>query len=405
MTQRTVPSWSGLTPLVRVRRPELRAQRRRLRDALTVEDLRTAARRRTPRSVFDYVDGAAESETSLRRARETFEHLEWQPRVLRDVSALSTTTTILGQPSVLPFVFAPTGFTRLMHHEGEAAVARVAEEAGIPYAVSTLGTTAPEQVRRLAPRARLWFQLYVWRDRGAGEELMARAAAAGYEALVLTVDTPVAGARLKDARNGLSVPPALTPRTLVDMARHPTWWANLLTTEPLDFAALSGWDGTIGDKLDAFFDPTMTLADVGWVRSRWAGPLVVKGVQTVADARAVVDAGADAIVLSSHGGRQLDRAPVPLRVLPQVREALGPDREVMLDTGILTGGDIVAALALGADAALVGRAYLYGLMAGGEAGVRRAVDILGAEIRRTMALLGVGSVAELRPGLVRLDRT
>ena len=403
MTQRRVPTWSGLAPLIRLKRPEPSAQRRRLANALTIEDLAAAARRRTPRSVFDYVDGAAETEASIRRARDTFERLEWQPHVLHDVSHLSTETTMLGQPSALPFSFAPTGFTRLMHHAGEPAVARVAERAGIPYAVSTLGTTAPEAVRAAVPRARLWFQLYVWRDRAAAEDLMARAAASGYEALVLTVDAPVAGARLKDTRNGLSVPPTLTPKTLLDMARYPSWWANLLTTEPLDFAALTGWDGTIGDKLNVLFDPSMTLADLDWVRSKWRKPLIVKGIQTVHDAKAVFDAGADAIVLSSHGGRQLDRAPVPLRVLPEARDVLGPDREIILDTGILSGGDIVAALALGANSTMVGRAYLYGLMAGGEAGVQRVVDILGAEIRRTMALLGAASVADLRPELVRLS--
>ncbi|MGV1007174.1 MAG: alpha-hydroxy acid oxidase [Dermatophilaceae bacterium] len=403
MTQRRVPTWSGLAPLVKLKRPEASPQRRRLAAALTVDDLASAARRRTPRSVFDYVDGAAETEASVRRAREAFERLEWQPAVLHDVSQLSTETTMLGRSSALPFSFAPTGFTRLMHHSGEPAVARVAERAGIPYAVSTLGTTAPEVVREATPDARLWFQLYVWRDRAAAEDLMARAAASGYEALVLTVDAPVAGARLKDTRNGLSVPPTLTPTTLLDMARHPSWWANLLTTEPLDFAALSGWDGTIGDKLNVLFDPTMTLADLTWVRDQWPGPLVVKGIQTVTDAKAVVDAGADAIVLSSHGGRQLDRAPVPLRVLPHVRDALGPDHEIILDTGIRSGGDIVAALALGADSTMVGRAYLYGLMAGGEAGVARVVDILRAEIRRTMALLGAATVAELRPELVHLS--
>lgn len=403
MTQRRVPTWSGLAPLVRMRRPELRPTERRLARALTIEDLAAAARRRTPRSVFDYVDGAAETEASIRRARDTFECLEWQPQVLHDVSHLSTETTMLGQPSALPFCFAPTGFTRLMHHAGEPAVARVAARAGIPYAVSTLGTTAPEDVRAAVPNARLWFQLYVWRDRAAAEDLMARAAASGYEALVLTVDAPVAGARLKDTRNGLSVPPNLTPKTMLDMARYPAWWANLLTTEPLDFAALTGWDGTIGDKLNVLFDPTMTLADLDWVRSKWPKPLIVKGIQTVHDAKAVFDAGADAIVLSSHGGRQLDRAPVPLRVLPEVRATLGSDREIILDTGILSGGDIVAALALGANSTMVGRAYLYGLMAGGEAGVQRVVDILDAEIRRTMALLGAASVADLRPELVRLS--
>lgn len=402
MTRRQLPRWDELRDLVRLQRPEPNPTRRRLAAAHTIEDLRRAARRRVPRAVFDYVDGSAETEASYRRARAAYETLELVPQALRDVSALTTSTEILGAPSALPVAFAPTGFTRLMHHAGEAAVARVAQRRGIPYAVSTLGTQTPEAVRAAAPDARLWWQLYVWRDRGAGEELMRRAEQAGYAALVLTVDVPVAGRRLRDVRNGLSIPPALTPRTVADMARHPAWWGNLLTTEPIDFAALAGWDGTIGDKLNALFDPTMTLADLEWIRSVWRGPLVVKGIQTVTDARAVIDAGADAIVLSSHGGRQLDRAPVPLRIVSEVREALGPDAEIILDTGVMSGTDVVAALALGASSTLVGRAYLYGLMAGGEAGVERVVDILDGEIRRTMALLGAASVAELGPHHVRL---
>lgn len=325
--------------------------------------------------------------------------------MLRDVGQLSTTTTILGKPAAMPFGLAPTGFTRLMHQAGEPAVARVASRHAIPYAVSTLGTTAPEGVVAAvagAPDARLWFQLYVWRDRSAAEELIRRADEAGYEALILTVDVPVAGARLRDVRNGLSVPPALTARTLADMARHPSWWFDVLTTEPIDFAALSGWDGTIGAKLNTLFDPTMTLADLEWVRANWPKTLIVKGIQTIDDARAVLDAGADAIVLSSHGGRQLDRAPVPLQLLPAAREALGPNAEIIVDSGILSGADIVAAVALGASSVLVGRAYLYGLMAGGEAGVERAAEILETGVRRTMALLGAASIADLGPHHVHL---
>mgnify|MGYP001383807518 CR=1 FL=1 len=404
-TARRLPSWSAIHPLVGLRRPQLRPTERRLAAALTIPDLRRAAARRAPRAVFDYVDGSAETEATYARARAAYEGLEFQPQVLRDVGEVSTVTRVLGRPSALPFAFAPTGFTRLMHEAGEAAVARVASRHGIPYAVSTLGTTAPEAVAAAVagdPAARLWFQLYVWRDRAAAEELMARADAAGYEALVLTVDVPVAGARLRDVRNGLSVPPALTARTLLDVARHPTWWFDVLTTEPIDFAALAGWDGTIGEKLNALFDPTMTLADLEWVRTNWRKPLIVKGIQTVDDARAVVDAGADAIVLSSHGGRQLDRAPVPLRLVARVREALGPEAEIILDSGILSGADVVAALALGASSTLVGRAYLFGLMAGGEAGVERATEILAAEVRRTMTLLGAASIDELGPRHVRL---
>ena len=231
---------------------------------------------------------------------------------------------------------------------------------------------------------------------------MARAKAAGFEALMLTVDVPVAGARLRDARNGFSIPPALTVKTVLDAATHPAWWLNLLTTEPLTFASLTTWSGTVADLLDKLFDPTMTIADLEWIRASWDGPLIIKGIQTVEDARRVTDAGADAVVLSNHGGRQLDRAPVPLRLLPDVAEAVGDRTQVWVDTGIMSGADVVAALALGADATLVGRAYLYGLMAGGERGVERAVDILEREVRRTMALLGVSTVKELGPQHVRL---
>lgn len=402
MSDRQLPKWSELRPLLRAKPFVLDPVERRLADAFSIGDLRRLARRRTPRSVFDYTDGAAEEEISLRRARQLFRRLEFQPAVLRDVSGVDTTTTMLGRPAAQPFAFAPTGFTRLMHHEGERAVARVAERHGIPYALSTLGTTSIEDVAAAAPWARKWFQLYVWRDRAAGVDLMARARAAGFEALHLTVDVPVAGARLRDSRNGFTIPPALSLRTVADAALHPAWWANLLTTEPLTFASLTQWDGTVADLLDALFDPTMTLDDLEWLRGTWDGPLVIKGVQTVDDAVRMAEAGADAIVLSNHGGRQLDRAPVPLRLLPDVVEAVGGRCEVWLDTGITSGADVVAAIALGADATMVGRAYLYGLMAGGERGVERAAQILEAEVRRTMQLLGVRRVDELGPHHVRL---
>src|SRR5918995_4638297 len=246
--------WSELRPLLRPRPLQLDPTQRRLSRALTIADLRTAARRRTPRAVFDYTDGGAETETSLRRARQAFARVEFRPRVLRDVTAVDTTTTLLGRPSALPLALAPTGFTRMMHHQGERAVVRVAEQAGIPYALSTLGTTSIEEVAAAAPAARKWFQLYVWRDRGAGKELVERAQAAGYEALILTVDVPVAGARLRDVRNGLTIPPSLTLGTVLDAALHPAWWANLLTTRPLTFASLSTWDGTVAQLLDELFD-------------------------------------------------------------------------------------------------------------------------------------------------------
>jgi L-lactate dehydrogenase (cytochrome) len=402
MTDRQLPRWSELKPLLRTNPVILDPTERRLSRAVTIADLRRIARRRTPRSVFDYTDGAAEAEISLRRARELFAGMELRPSILQDVSEVDAGTQILGQRSEQPFAFAPTGFTRMMNHEGESAVARVAERAGIPYALSTLGTTSIEDVAAAAPDARKWFQLYVWRDRDAGTDLVKRAAAAGYEALVLTVDAPVAGARLRDVRNGFTIPPSLTAKTVLDAASHPAWWVNLLTTKPLEFASLSTWDGTIAEMMNSLFDPTMTYDDLSWLRSIWPGPLVVKGIQTVADARRVVDAGADAIVLSNHGGRQLDRAPTPLRVLPEVAQAVGEQAEVYLDTGIMSGADIVAAMALGADACLVGRAYLYGLMAGGERGVARATEILSTEVRRTLQLLGVRTVADLTPDHVKL---
>jgi L-lactate dehydrogenase (cytochrome) len=402
MTARQVPRWSELKPLLRTQPVTWNPTDRRLSRALTIADLRRIARRRTPRSVFDYTDGAAEAEISLRRARRLFAELEFRPSVLRDVADVDTGVPILGRTSSLPFAFAPTGFTRMMNHEGERAVVRVADRFGIPYALSTMGTTSIEDVAEAAPDARKWFQLYVWRDRDAGTDLVKRAAAAGYEALMLTVDVPVAGARLRDVRNGFTIPPALTAKTVLDAATHPAWWANLLTTEPLHFASLSTWDGTVAEMIDALFDPTMTIDDLEWLRSIWSGPLIVKGIQTVEDARRVVDAGADAIVLSNHGGRQLDRAPVPLRMLPEVVAAVGDRSEVYVDTGIMSGADIVAALALGANACLVGRAYLYGLMAGGERGVARSAEILAREVRRTMQLLGVRTAGELTPDHVRL---
>jgi L-lactate dehydrogenase (cytochrome) len=375
---------------------------RRLARAATIGDLRELARRTVPRAVFDYTDGAAGAELSIRRSREAFARVEFRPSVLRDVSVVDTTTTVLGRPSSLPVTLAPTGFTRLMHTEGERAVVRVAERAGIPYGLSTMGTTSLEDVAAAAPDARRWFQLYLWRDREASAGLVERAKAAGYEALVLTVDTPVAGPRLRDVRNGFTIPPALSLRTMANAARHPRWWVDLLTTEPLEFASLSSWGGTVAELADRVFEPAATLADLRALRAAWPGALVVKGVQTPDDARAVVEEGVDAIVVSNHGGRQLDRAPTPLEQLPEVLAAVAGRAEVHLDGGVLDGADVVAAVALGATSVLVGRAYLYGLMAGGERGVQRAVDILRAEVARTLQLLGVPSVAELTPDRVRL---
>jgi L-lactate dehydrogenase (cytochrome) len=402
VSDRQVPKWGDFKPLLRVKPIELNRTKRQLAAALTITDLRAIAKRRVPLGVFEYTDGAAELEISLRRARQLFRDVQFNPSILRDVADVDTTVSVLGRPAAVPFAFAPTGYSRMMHHDGERAVVRVAERRAIPYALSTMGTTTIEDVAAAAPDARKWFQLYVWRDRRIAEDLMSRAQAAGFEALILTVDVPVGGSRLRELRAGFSLPPALTVRTILEAATHPTWWLNLLTTSPLTFASLSSSDGTLGELADKLFDPSVTIADLEWLRSFWHGPLIIKGVQTVDDARRVVDAGADAVVVSNHGGRQLDRAPIPLRVLPDVLDAVGDRTEVWVDTGVMTGGDVVAATALGARATLVGRAYLYGLMAGGERGVDRAAEILTREVRRTMQLLGVASIAELKPSHVRL---
>jgi len=400
MTDRSWPRWSQLAPVLR---PRLGiGAERRLARATSIRDLRLLARRRAPRAVFDYTDGAAGDEISLRRSRAAYSRVEFVPQVLRDVSSVDTSTTILGRRSAAPLVFAPTGFTRMMHTEGERAVARVAEGVGIPYALSTMGTTSVEQLAAEVPAGRLWFQLYLWRDREASHDLVERARTAGYEALVLTVDTPVPGRRLRDERNGLTIPPTLSARTFVDGALHPAWWFDLLTTEALEFASLNRFEGTVAQLVAQMFDPAATLDDLAWLRSAWPGPLVVKGIQTIADALTVVDAGADAVVVSNHGGRQLDRAPTPLEVLPGVVDAVGDRAEVYVDGGILSGSDVVAAVAFGARAALVGRAYLYGLMAGGERGVQRAADILQKEVAGTLALLGATRVDDLCRDRVRL---
>ena len=400
MTDRRLPRRHDLAPLIRFKRPVLSPRERRLAAALTIDDLRRIAKRRTPRAAFDYTDGAADTEVSLRRARQAFADVEFHPSILRDVSSVDTSREVLGVRSALPFGIAPTGFTRLMQTEGEIAGVTAAEAAGIPYTLSTMGTTSIEDVAAAAPDARKWFQLYMWNDRDRSMALVERAAKAGFDTLVVTVDVPVAGARLRDTRNGFTIPPTLTPRTVLNALPRPGWWFNLLTTEPLAFASLDSWSGTVGDLLDTMFDPTVTYDDLAWIRDQWPGKVSVKGVQTVDDARRLADAGVDAIVLSNHGGRQLDRAPVPFHLLPSVVKAVGNDVEVHLDTGIMSGQDIVAAVAHGAHFTLVGRAYLYGLMAGGRAGVDRAIEILRGQVERTMRLLGVSTLDELEPGHV-----
>ncbi|MCX2752917.1 MULTISPECIES: alpha-hydroxy acid oxidase [unclassified Gordonia (in: high G+C Gram-positive bacteria)] len=403
--KRRVPKPRDLAPLMQFKKPQFDAKKRRLDAALTIEDLRAIAKRRTPKAAFDYTDGSAEAELSIERARQAFADIEFHPAILRDVSKVDTSCTILGGRSELPFGIAPTGFTRMMQTEGEYAGARAAGRAGIPFSLSTMGTASIEDVRDANPHGRNWFQLYMWKDRERSMALVDRAAKAGYDTLLVTVDVPVAGARLRDKRNGMSIPPALTAKTVLNAIPRPQWWIDFLTTEPLAFASLDRWSGTVAELLDTMFDPTVTFDDLAWIKSQWPGKLVVKGIQTVDDAKAVTALGADGIVLSNHGGRQLDRAPIPFHLLPEVAREVGADTDVMIDTGIMSGADIVASVALGARFTLVVRAYLYGLMAGGEAGVDRMIEILGEQIARTMRLLGVASLDELTPAHVtQLER-
>lgn len=397
MVQRQLPKPSELLEFMQFKKPSLDFAGNRLQSALTIYDLRRIAKRRTPAAAFDYTDGAAEGELSMTRARQAFEDVEFHPGILTDVSTVDTTTQVLGGTSALPFGIAPTGFTRLMQTEGEIAGSGAAGAAGIPFTLSTLGTTSIEDVRRVNPNGRLWFQLYVMRQREISYGLVERAAKAGYDTLFFTVDTPIAGARLRDKRNGFSIPPQLSLKTVANAIPRPWWWYDFLTTPKLEFASLSSTGGTVGELLDGAMDPSINYEDLKEIRELWPGKIVIKGVQNVEDSKKLADLGVDGILLSNHGGRQLDRAPVPFHLLPEVVREVGKDTEVMVDTGIMNGADVVASLALGAKFTLIGRAYLYGLMAGGRRGVDRTIEILSEEVRRTMRLLQVSCVEELEP--------
>lgn len=400
--KRQFPRVNELAPLLTFKLPSRPSRKKRLAKAQTIWDLRLIAKRRTPKGPFDYTDGSAESEITLERARRAFLDLEFRPNILHDVRDASLTCEVLGEQFAIPVGIAPTGFTRMMHSEGEVAGARAAQKFGIPFTLSTLGTTTIENVVAAAPEGVNWFQLYMWKDREASMELVRRAQVSGVKNLILTVDVPVAGARLRDTRNGLTVPPSLTAKTIIDALPRPEWWINFLTTPAITFASMKNWNGTVAELLDFMFDPTMTFKDLSWVRAQWNGQLTIKGIQTVEDAKKAADFGADAIILSNHGGRQLDRAPIPLHLLVDVKKELKQDLEVHIDTGIMHGADILAAIALGADFTYIGRAYLYGLMAGGQEGVERALTILQTQMVRNMKLLGVNSLEELEPKHVRL---
>ncbi len=402
---RQFPNLRELSSLLKFELPTAHRRQRRLQKALTIWDLRAIAKKRTPQGPFDYTDGAAETEVSLRRARQAFLDIEFQPNILHDVSQLDLSRNTLGHTFKMPMGIAPTGFTRMMHSEGERAGARAAEKFGIPFTLSTLGTTSIEDVVAAASSGINWFQLYMWKDREGSMALVERAAKMGVTNLMLTVDVPVAGARLRDAYNGMTVPPKLNAKTVINAIPRPEWVWNFLTTPPLQFASMNKWDGTVGELLDYMFDPTMTFEDLKWIREQWKGTLTVKGVQNLADAKECVKYGVDAVLLSNHGGRQLDRAPVPFHLLGEIRKELKKDIEVHVDTGIMHGGDVLAAIAHGAQFTYVGRAYLYGLMAGGQEGVERALEIMQGQMARSMKLLGVSSLEELEPRHVKILNT
>ena len=381
--------------LIRVKPPELRAIDRRLAHCHDIADLRRAAQRLIPRPVFDYVDGGSDEELSLAGNVKAFRRWRLVPRALANVAEVDTAGQVFGQPVPLPLVLAPTGYTRIMHPGGELAAARAATRRGLPYTLSTMANTSIADLAAAA-HGDLWFQLYIQTDGGLTRELVDRAAASGFRVLVVTVDTMVTGRRIRDVRNGLTLPPELTMRAIASIGAHPGYWLRLLRSPAVKPANLAVRRPETIAGTASFFHPGISWDDIAALRERWNGKLVIKGPLGAADARRAADAGADGVQLSNHGGRQLDRAVAPIDLLPAVREAVGQDLTVLVDSGVRHGADIATAVALGADAVAIGRAYLYGLMAAGEPGVDRALDLLAEQFRRTLQLLGVTSAAELR---------
>ena len=395
-SKRRLPSVPYFLSLIEWRLPSFSLYASKVRRAVTISDLAKIAKKRIPKVVFDYVDGSATYELAYKKSREAFDRVEIDTRVLQNVSNLDTSEVILGTKVDLPILFAPTGYTRLMYHVGEPAVAQVSAEKNLIYALSNMGTFSPEELIAAVPEGRKWFQLYVMQNREASMKIINQAKAAGFEALIMTVDTPVAGLRYRDMRNGLSIPPRIRLRTIFAIARKPIWWLNLFSTGKLEFASYRNWNRPMQELAGLIFDPAIALDDIKWLRSVWDGPIIVKGIQNVEDAKAVAQLGVQGIIVSNHGGRQFDRGPIPLEILPEIVNAVGDRVEVYLDGGVMSGIDAAAAIALGAKAVFIGRAYLYGAMAYGQKGVDKVIEIMRTEFKNTMALTGARTVADLR---------
>ncbi len=386
--------------LIRMKPVELDVIKRRLARCHNVADLRRSAKLLIPRPVFDYVDGGADDELCMAGNIRAFRRWRFRPHELVDVGGIDTSARVLDRTLSMPVAMAPTGYSRMMHPDGEVAVARAAGRRNLPYTLSTMGTTSIEDLAATAHATGqddLWFQLYMFKDRGLTQELVQRAAVSGYRVLAVTVDTTVTGFRVRDEHNGLVIPPELTVSTIASIGSRPAYWIRMLRNPAITFANLPPdfQSGTVASSV-AKFNPGITWDDIAVLRAHWPGKLLIKGPLGAADARRAIEAGADGIQLSNHGGRQLDRVIAPIDLVAEVREALGDGPCVLVDSGIRHGADLVVALALGADAGLIGRAYLYGLMAGGEAGVDRVLELLADQFTRTMQLLGVTSVEELR---------
>ena len=371
-----------------------------MKDITNIDDLRALARRKVPRAFFDYADSGSYQEETLRANRADLQAIKLRQRVLVDVSERSLATTVIGQKISSPIILAPVGLTGMQHGDGEILAARAANAAGIPYTLSTMSICSIEDVAEATTKP-FWFQLYVIRDRSFSKDILARAQAAKCNALVLTVDLQVLGQRHRDVKNGMTVPPEIRIKNIIDIATKPTWAWSVLWGKRKTFGNLAGHVkgmdnvNSLGVWIQNQFDPALSWKDVEWIKSIWPGKLILKGILDPEDAKTAVKLGADGIVVSNHGGRQLDGAPSSISALPKVADAVGNDTEVLFDGGIRTGADIMRALALGARACMIGRAYVYGLGAGGQAGVAKAIDILEKELSVTMALTGTNRIADI----------